>query len=256
MLNFENIGTHISSINGGSYDKQKIYLAIDEDDQEKVKKGFQKLNLKKVGGKFEIVPNEDAEREIGYICGQSGSGKSYFVSMYVDKYKKRFKKNKIYLFSEVHDDEKLNKFNPIKIKLDSELINDELDYKDFDNSLVIFDDVDAIKDKKIKDEVYKILNSILKMGRHTNTSVLITNHNASEREKTKNIFCESHFICYFPFGGSQKQLKYMLESHADLDKKDIAYNKTLKSRWVCVKKNYPTHTITEKEIYMNNSNDE
>jgi hypothetical protein len=251
MLNFEDIGKPVAIIQGGTLDKKKIYLAIDEEDKEEVKKPFYKINLSKTGGKFEVLPNDLLARECGYICGQSGCGKSFFVSQYIEKYKKKHKNNDIYLFSEVDDDEKLNKFNPIKIKLDDELLNDNFDYKDFPNSLVIFDDIDSIKDKKIKNEVYKILDSLLTMGRHNGASVLVTNHTASDRERTKKIFNESHFITYFPFGGSQKQLKYMLESHADLDKNVINYNKKLKSRWICVMKNYPTHTISEKEIYIN-----
>lgn len=255
MLNFENIGTPIAIIVGGTLDKKIVSIAIDEDDINEIKKPFQKINLNKVGGKFEVLPNEDIEREVSYTTGSSGSGKSFFISKYLEKYKKKFKKNEIYLFSEVDDDEKINKFDPIRIQLDDELLNDNFDYKDFPNSVVIFDDIDAIKDKKIKEEVYKILNSILKMGRHNNCSVLVTNHNASEREKTKNIFCESHFITYFPFGGSGKALSYMLENHAGLDKKQIAYNKKLKSRWICVKKHYPPHIISERDIYILNADD-
>ncbi len=248
MLNCENIGTPIAVINGGTLDKKKISLAVDEEDVQSILNPFKMINLNRVGGKFEILPNSDIEREIGYITGCSGSGKSYLTSQYLDKYIKKNKNNEIYLFSEVDDDEKINKFHPIKIKLDDELLNDNLTYKDFENSLVIFDDIDAIKDKKIKNEVYKILGSILKMGRHTHTSVILTNHAPTDREKTKDIFNESHFIVYFPYGGSQKCLKYMLQSHADMDKKQLEDNKKLKSRWICIKKTFPPHQISEKQI--------
>lgn len=250
MLNFENTGIPIAIISGGSMDKKKVYLAITDEDKEDVKNPLSKITLNKVGGKFETLPNFDIERECGYVCGKSGSGKSTFVSMYLDKYKKKYKNNEIYLFSKINDDDKINKYKPIKIKLDADLLDDDLEPVDFKNSLCIFDDIDTVKDPKVKKEVYNILNSILQEGRHYNVSVLVTNHSPSDREKTKIIFGESHFITYFPHGGSQKQLKYMLESHADLDKKLQKYNKMSKSRWACVKNECPQHVILEKEIYL------
>lgn len=253
MLNFEEVGTPIAIIKDGMADKKIVYLAVSDDEISSLKKGYLNISLIKPGGKFEIIPNGIIEREIGYICGPSGSGKSFFAANYIDKYKKKHKKNDIFLFSKITDDEKINKFKPIRIKLDDKLIEDNFEPIDFQDSLVIFDDIDTIKDKKIKDEVYKILNAILQEGRHYKTSVLITNHMPTDREKTKIIFGEAHFITYFPFGGSQKQLKYMLEAHADLTKEDIKYNKASKSRWACIKKNFPPHTILEKEIYINQS---
>lgn len=249
MLNAENIGTPIAVIEGGTLDKKIISLSNTNEEEELILKPFKKICLKTVGGKFRILPNKDLPREVFFFAGQSGCGKSYAVMQYVEKYQKMHKNNPIYLFSEVDDDEKLNKFNVIRIKLDKELLNDGLNYKDFQNSLIIFDDVDGIIDRKIKNEVYDILNSILKMGRHNGATVLVTNHNANDRERTKHIFNECHAVVYYPFGGSQSSMRYMLNKHADVPNAILDYNKTLKSRWIAVKKNYPPHIISEQEIF-------
>jgi hypothetical protein len=38
------------------------------------------------------------------------------------------------------------------------LIEDPIEIKEFENSILIFDDIDVIPDKKIREAVYKIMN--------------------------------------------------------------------------------------------------
>ena len=55
-------------------------------------------------GTVELIPNPD-KREILYICGPSGVGKSYFTNSYAEKYHKLYPDNKVYLFSKKNEDE-------------------------------------------------------------------------------------------------------------------------------------------------------
>ena len=43
-------------------------------------------------------------------------------------------------------------------------------------SVIIFDDIDVISDKKIRDGVYALLNQVLEIGRHFKITCLMTNH--------------------------------------------------------------------------------
>jgi hypothetical protein len=43
---------------------------------------------------FQHIPNLNTERNILYVCGQSGSGKSYYIKKYAEEYKKIFPKMK------------------------------------------------------------------------------------------------------------------------------------------------------------------
>jgi hypothetical protein len=43
-------------------------------------------------------------------------------------------------------------------------------------SVIIFDDIDVLNDKRIRDGVYSLLNQVLEIGRHFNISCLMTNH--------------------------------------------------------------------------------
>jgi len=54
-------------------------------------------------GKFQLGPNSKNERDVAYVFGQSGSGKSYFVVDLVNQYKKAHPKNRIFLFTTVYD---------------------------------------------------------------------------------------------------------------------------------------------------------
>ena len=47
-------------------------------------------------GKFQLGPNSKNERDVAYLFGQSGSGKSYFVVDLVNQYKKAHPKNRIF----------------------------------------------------------------------------------------------------------------------------------------------------------------
>lgn len=255
MLNLEAIGVPIASITDGPLKGKKVHVAISEQEQEApTQMPFMSIDLRKThkNAKFEVLPNPKIEREIGYITGASGSGKSYFCAKYIDKWHKAHRDKPIYLFSKITDDEKINQYNPIRIKLDMHLLDDHIDACDFEpNSLVIFDDIDSIKEKKIKDEVYNIMNTILQEGRHFNVSCLITSHAPTDRQRTKLIFNEAHFIVYFPYGSSPKQINYMLESHAGMTKDHIEHCFHAGTRWVVYKRHYPPHIITEHEIFFN-----
>jgi hypothetical protein len=62
------------------------------------------------------------------------------------------------LFSSLPDDESLDSVKPKRVILDDSLIDDPIDIKEFADSVIIFDDVDVLTNKKIRDEVYKIMN--------------------------------------------------------------------------------------------------
>ena len=115
--------------------------------------------------KFQHIPDTTKEREILYITGPSGSGKSTYTRKYLEQYKKKYKSREIYLFSSLPSDESLDKVGPKRIKLDESMHADPIKVNDLGESICIFDDIDVISDKKIRDAVYDILNQVLELGR-------------------------------------------------------------------------------------------
>ena len=81
-----------------------------------------------------MVPNTNSERDVYYITGPSGSGKSYFVRMYCEQYKKKFKTNEIYLFSNLKEDESLDSIKPKRFRIDEELHTEPIKVEELANS--------------------------------------------------------------------------------------------------------------------------
>ena len=96
-----------------------------------------------------------------YITGRSGSGKSTYTRMYLEQYKKKYKQNQIYMFSSLKEDCSLDSVHPKRFKIDDSLYLDPSQVEDLTYSIIVFDDIDVISDKKIKEAVYNILNQRL-----------------------------------------------------------------------------------------------
>jgi len=246
-LNLERIGKPLCKIEGGSYNGAVVYVEAG-DKENIIEKGFTKLCIKG-DAKFQQIPNTKTEREILYITGQSGSGKSTYTYNYCKGYKKLYPDRPIYMFSSLDEDPSLDKIYPKRIKLDDTIWKDPIKAEDLADSMVIFDDTDNLSDKKVRDAVYAILNHCLEIGRHYNISVVATNHLPTNSVSTRRILNECNSITYFPHGGSAGALRYMLERYVGVDKDFISRVKGMKTRWCSIFKNYPNICMTEKEIW-------
>ena len=232
-MNFED-GSILAKVNNT---KKKLYVSDNTDDITTVHKEI-KLPL---GQTFQMIPT-DKERDIIYITGQSGSGKSYFTKMYVEEYNRKFKnKNNIYLFSAIDDDESIDSIKNLKrvnIK-DPEFLEESIELDDLKNSMCIFDDVDTITSKHIRAKVYSILNMILQTGRHANISVVYTSHICCAGAETKLILSEAHAVVIFPKTMGNRSLKYLCDSYFGMDKHQIQKIKTIGGRHAIIHKTYP-----------------
>jgi hypothetical protein len=159
------------------------------------------------------------------------------------------KSDKVYLFSSLEDDESLDDIKPKRIVIDKKLVDDPLDTEMFKDSMVIFDDIDVIRDKEIKEAVYDILNGILEIGRHFNIDCILTNHLPSNGKDTRRILNECHSITYFPHAGAGRQQRYFLENYAGLDVKEMKKIKKMNTRWATIFKTYPMCVMTEKDLF-------
>lgn len=246
-LNFDKVGRPLAKIEGGQLANKIVSVAPQEEEGQK--RTYKHIELPQ-GSKFQLVPNTTKEREIIYICGPSGSGKSTFTSNYIKEYKKKFKGGDIYLFSALSEDEVLDKHGVKRIKLSPALITDKLTSADFEDALVIFDDIDVISDKKIREAVISVLNSVLEVGRHFKTYCIITNHLPTAGKDTRRVLNEAHEIVYFPHSGSMKGINYLLKEYVGFDNNEIKAIKKLKSRWCCIFKNYPQLAMTERNLWL------
>lgn len=267
-LNLENQGTPIAIIktkdtntnapaSGGKKKNTGSPIVCVSDSEEGIVRPFNQLSLRdRPDQVFQLIPNPETERQILYITGSSGSGKSYFTRMYCNEYNKIFPKRPIYLFSSIGDDSSIDAIRGLKrVKLGKEFIEESFEINDFKDSLVIFDDTDCITDKKLRTKVNGILGMILETGRHTNTYCIYTSHLACAGNDTKRILNEAHSITFFPATAGGRTLKYLMDSYLGLDKAEIAHIKRLPSRWITVLKTYPKVVVSEKDIFLLSSLD-
>jgi len=229
----------------------KVYGTIYLDDNKKNDDNIKELELGD-GYHFQQTVNTERERDIIYVAGPSGSGKSYYIREYVKQYIKLYPKRSIYLFSYLDEDETLDKIKKIQ-RIDifnKEFLLSDIKSADFKDSLVILDDVDAIREKGIKNKIYNLVNQMLTMGRHDNVTVCYACHEVCNRNETKVILNESHSLTIFPKVYGSKKLQYLLESYYGMNKAEIEKFKSLDSRTVTIMRSYPKIVMSERNIYM------
>jgi hypothetical protein len=251
-MNTENIGIPIAELRFEG-DKSKTKKICVEPNRENVSEYLTEIKTRKPKEHIQHIPNKKTERQILYITGASGSGKSYYTRNYCNEYKKIFPKNEIYLFSSIQEDSSIDKVKDMnRIRLDHEFLQTDLDVNDFKDSLVVFDDTDCLTNKLLKMKVNNILNMLLETGRHTNTSVIYTSHLATNGLDTRRILNECHSVTIFPHSLGGRTLKYLLENYFGLDRDQIKKIKKLNSRWVTLVKGFPMVVLSDKDIYVLN----
>lgn len=190
----------------------------------------------------EIIPSVSPKRDVIYIAGRSGSGKSYRIAHYAKNYSRVNPENRIYVISRIKDDPAFEIFKHSRIEPD-DIANisdeDEFSTEDFKNSLIIFDDIGTLTGKKLT-SVTNLIDNILNCGRHYSTSIIVSSHLLTDYSKTRNILNEATILTFFPQGCSRKSLNYTLESYLGLEKEKIKEILRVKSRHITIKKTFPT----------------
>ena len=251
FFNFEGEGFSIAKIiregeKGKGKKKKDTEVFLDENSG--ARNNYPELHLK-TGEKFQYIPDDNKERFISYICGASGSGKSYFASDLANAYKKQNPSNTVYLLSYVDSDSSIERVKDIeRIKLDDEFIATDLNTDDFANSLVIFDDCDAITAKAMKAKLRDLLGKLLNTGRHARASVIYLSHIACGGLETKGILNEAHAITFFPSSLGGRARAYLLGQYLGFNRKQIEAIDDIPGRAITVVKSYPMVMVTEKMI--------
>lgn len=205
---------------------------------------------------FMIVPNIDAEREVIYCAGASGSGKSTMASKFIGKYSELYPDNDFYLFSRKPTDKVLDKLDPIRVPINTELLEYPIDItEEFkpSGSLILFDDCNTINDKKLKEYVEDLVADILEVGRAYRLTCIITNHLIIPNEKkfARTVLNELTSFIFFPKSGSVGQIEYCLTKHFGFNKSQTTKIMNIQnSRWICITRNYPPVCISEKLMFV------
>ena len=192
------------------------------------------------------------KREIIFIAGPSECGKTTYCIEYIKKFQKMVKHNKIILFTQT-DDVELYKKNNIKYKIfDISLFENmkNIHFVDFKNCLLIFDDVDAITNKKMRSNIHNFIEKICKNGRKLNIYIIFTLHQLTDYKNTRYYLFEANKIILFLDSGSENQFKNLFKQYLGLDDSILQKLKNLDSHWVCINKKYPKYCIYENGVML------
>lgn len=192
-------------------------------------------------GQLQLIPNTKQLRNTILICGINGSGKTYFMSKFMEEYIKTYKgKRKIYLISPKEEDELLDKIKMKRIKMDRKTwVDKQPDIKMFTKSLVCFDDVEGVHDKDIKQSINKLKDELFLLGRSNETSVCVISHLLFNHSDTKVQNSESEYFVIFPHSGNIYHSKEYMLKYLGLSRAQVEEILKCQSRSVLIHKQYP-----------------
>lgn len=190
---------------------------------------------------FQLEPSEE-KRECLFIVGPQGSGKSYFCAQYARRWKQQHPDGEVIVFSQLKKDPALDRVGITRVEIDSGLIENPYEVSELGNCLVIFDDIDMIRDTKLRNAVRKLCDSLLEVGRKENAWVIRTSHQARNWSATRSPLAESDKVVFFLNKGAPRAIRNYLKDFMcwpdETIQRVLGNHKTgappLKSRWVVV----------------------
>lgn len=179
-------------------------------------KEFEKIKHKGIrlsSGKFE--PLLDHTRyERFYVAGASGSGKTYYSTKLVEQYLKKHKRedNDFVMVSGVAPSEKLEEMFPNVID-PADVYNEGLPADAIHDSIILFDDVLSIPDRRVKNAVLSSINHLVETNRHSHTTVIVINHLLSSAHETRKLLNEATTIVFFPKASAKHSIVNYLKAY-------------------------------------------
>ena len=214
-------------------------------------KGFNNIKDK---GLFKQLPNTKT-RDICFIGGGSGSGKTYNACDYVINFNSIFPENPIYIFSKIKNDASFSRIIEIPtvtfVTLDDEFIKNPLTIDMFTGSLIVFDDI-AKLEKNILDKIIKLLEESMHDGRHNDIYIVITSHMLMDYKATRTILNEATSVTFFP-ASNYKQTGTFLTSYGGFNTKQIREIRELETRSCTFFKGYPSVVLYDHGVYLPNA---
>lgn len=182
----------------------KSYVYLDNNDKKRI-------DSKAISTRFEPLIAYKGDRNLIYITGKSGAGKSIIAAEFAKQYKMLNPNNKVFYCcsTDIKDDRTWGKLDfviPIDIckiyEEDMEQNNEmEMIKTLFSNSMIVFDDLDMLP-KKQKQVMTRFQGKIVEIGRKYEISCQIISHIVCGGQNTKMILNETNL--YITFKGMIK----------------------------------------------------
>jgi hypothetical protein len=232
------------------------------------------------GQRMVPIPNCQDGRELVYVPGVAGSGKSRFTAAYVQGYHWLFPKNRIYLISEKDSDEALDDMGLVtRIPLEELRPTEEeetepsalakalggggatkrrakrmtyVDHTQFANSLILFDDIDSIMDKELMKGVHALARSVIHVGHSAHICCVFTSHEHLGGHLTREIIKAAHRICFFPRRNASEITvffdTYLRGFRRNVLPMVLSAHEERDTWWCCFYRHSPSHLLTQRHI--------
>ena len=240
------------ALSRGDLPQDPALLAVYENGRRKIGDRL-KYEINLSSGCFQMLPPNPTDGGIQtermLIAGKSGVGKSWVACFYMLEYLRIHPTNKIVLFSR-HEEEKTYQHIPhLAVKLDEEFTKEPTDITIIKNCLVVFDDCDALPDKRIMLAVKRLNDDLINNGRKYGISVLTLSHHLLNYSATRNLLNEANRVVFFN-SGSSYHIKRYLKVYAGLDEPQIKKVLAIKSRWTCISLGIPGYILHETGAFI------
>jgi hypothetical protein len=231
-----------------SDDKRQIYDMIING----VKKGELKTQIV-THNILQPIPSDRTGRSVYYVAGGSGSGKSHLMAQLAMQYNIEHQDRPVYLFSFVENDKAYdNVQNLYRIPLTPELMDQEIEWSEYEDSFIIFDDYNLSHNKKLIEWINLLVAQLLTTGRHMRASLCITSHQTTDYRKTRLILAEATHLVIYVRTTSRKSLEYLLSSYTSLSREDISqvFKLGKYSRYIIIHRSPPCFIQSEHSVTL------
>ena len=258
LIAYEKTNNRKQPLNVVYLTKEKISKDMSEDDIEKLERETASINLDDEKNKFEVVPivkPTELNTVSFFVSASSGSGKSYFVAGLVNTIRTldRFKEAEVFLITGQQKadpayEDQIEHY--LKINMDSDEFF-TLKYQDFENSIVIFDDVNSLGNRYLESFVFNLQKSLAENGRKNNIALININHSSRDFQRTKYIIHESMYYTLFP-SHNWNDTKKFLKSYLDYDENQMKDIKRLSrhTRAMTFHKQVPQYIVADHMIKL------
>jgi hypothetical protein len=190
-----------------------------------------------------------------FICGESGCGKTSFLIRLINEFHKKYPKSKILFFSSKIEDKNIDAIPFVeRVKIDDDILTNPYTLTEMSAhskpTLTVWDDIEDFPTRKITKEIERLLNEVLRNGRSFGIYSAYTHHQPADYIHTRNLLFEATHAVIFPKRAGKDAYNYFLEKKLNINKKTLNMINSLKSNFVCIKKNIPKCVIADKYILL------
>lgn len=213
------------------------------------------------GRMFRILPTaKEGKRDVLYLAGPPGQGKTYLSCQFLRLYERMWPTRKCFVFTGDERDptilaQNLQRTEIISVDLKDKdgipfFLKKQWTHESFYNCVVMFDDVDGMVNKQVVNALRDLMDKCLKMGRHTGTSVIITNHMLTEYQKTRQWIQQANWVVFFPLSAIGRNIEYFIRDYLGIKNVESQEQLMRMGRWVAVKTDTPQLALSDYKCIL------